>query len=345
MTLQDGPPLFIPPMFQSISAGGTYATINTAGYYFALVVAQAPSDITIRDVAWMTGTTTTGGDLDVRIETVDPATGIPTGTLWAANTEVAFALAATDDNVIKTATLTADAVISQGSAFAVVLRNAAATPNWQIRRSNVTAIAVGTVYGIRYAGSPVKNVDAPQIGVREPDGTWPWLGGGFLGATTYTQSININSTPDEVGNLFSLPWPVRVIGAWTKQGLAPADLVLYDDSDVVLGSSTVSPNISSGNDTSLAFFAPVELAAGTQYRLVSRPSTTTNVSIYRWPASEAAGLEQIIGQAGSWQRTQRTNAGAWSQTATELMQLGLIVDAFSDGAGGGGSSPFAYGWA
>ena len=118
--------LTIPPWPSSVSGlpniGGVAYTLD-AGSEKAAVIDSAVAAKSIRKVRFRTGTVTTGATLDIRIETLD-ASGDPSGTLWAANTNVSHVLNATDDNVwLVTGALTADATLAVGDKYAIVIVN------------------------------------------------------------------------------------------------------------------------------------------------------------------------------------------------------------------------------
>src|SRR5688572_2287311 len=71
-------------------------TLDASGEKIGWVL-QAAATGAIDAIWFRTGTVTTGDTVDVRIETVDPSTGLPTGTLWSANTNVSVVIANGDD--------------------------------------------------------------------------------------------------------------------------------------------------------------------------------------------------------------------------------------------------------
>lgn len=162
-----------------------------------------------------------------------------------------------------------------------------------------------------------------------------------------TRSINTGSTPDEIGLLFSLPAPVRVGGAWVgAAGAATADLdiVLYDsDGSSVLASFALDASLWPSPPTTavqVVRWAPVNLAASTSYRLVVKPTTANNVSLYTGTVSAAAITGALGG--GTWHRTERTDAGSWTETTTERPFMGLIVTALEEGTGGSAGGAWAF---
>jgi hypothetical protein len=149
-----------------------------------------------------------------------------------------------------------------------------------------------------------------------------------------------NSTPDEQGLYFSFPYPVTVAGAWMVADLdGAADLILYDAD----GSSTLR-SLSFDSDvrqttTNLVlkrkFTSPVTLTANTSYRLVLKPTTTTLIVLPNFDVNSAAVMGAFEG-GQDFHFTSRTDEGSWSQTTTRRPMMGLMIEAFDDGTGGGG---------
>ncbi len=99
-------------------------SINDAVGFFL----QAPKTGSIRRIHFRTGTVTTGAVIDVRLETL-LSTGLPSGSLLAANTRVNHNIDASADNAWhRTNVLDADAPVTLGQHFALVLKNPPSNP-------------------------------------------------------------------------------------------------------------------------------------------------------------------------------------------------------------------------
>ena len=146
------------------------------------------------------------------------------------------------------------------------------------------------------------------------------------------------STPDEQGIYFKFPFKCKIDGAWFGFEDAPVDIVLYDsDGSTVL--ETVNVDHESHQDPFTKgmgfrpFTAEHTLEADTFYRLVYKGITA--VSTYYFEIATAALMEALIGTLDCYQ-TERTDAGAWTETTTKLPIIGVRVSALDDGVGGGG---------
>jgi hypothetical protein len=322
-------------------------TIDASGEKVAWII-QAPKDGTIDQVEFRTGTTTTGDDVDVRIETVDAATGDPTGTLWNSPTNTTNAtvtIANGDDNVWKTATLTAGAVVTKGQLLAIVVVNGA-SGNIAIAASldNISH-QVKFPYVSHYTASWAKQTAARNlvVAVRYSGGTYGYVPAAWpISVLSAATTFASNSTPDERGIKFSLPWPVQVCGFWAFVDLDPADVTvkLYDsDGSTVLESLAIDKDqqVSAiSRPSHYLFDTVVNLSKDTDYRLTLLPGSTTSVSIGHLTVNAAANWQAFPG-GEDFHYTHRTDAGAWTDVTTERPLLGLLVSGFDDGAGGGGA--------
>jgi hypothetical protein len=188
------------------------------------------------------------------------------------------------------------------------------------------------------------------------DGTYEALSG--LGAPLLSSdgtTFNSSSTPDEIGLIFSLPVSMAIGGAWVaaypNADGGDFDTILYDsDGSSVLASYAHDSDFYGQLEPPQTHFlpvwwAPVSLSASTTYRLVVKPTTTTNILV-RSATFNSAALTGVMG-GGEWHLTERTDAGSWTETTTERPFMGLLVTSVDDGAGagsgGGGSFPFIGG--
>jgi hypothetical protein len=106
--------------------------------------------------------------------------------------------------------------------------------------------------------------------------------------------------------------------------------VLVDKDQVSMG--TAYPSQIYWTDTDL-----VTLNAGSYYRIAFAPTTTTNTgAIYAWQIDSAADRICFLGDAADVSATERTNAGAWTETDTRLWDMqALIIDMTAPTGGGG----------
>lgn len=315
---------------------GGLVTLSASGHKAALIF-RAPKTGSITDLMFGTRNVTTGATVDLRLETVSATDGFPTGTLQATNTNAAVVVDSADDNVVKTGTLTASATVTKGDVLALVIVNDSVSPGTMI-----IAAEARTTHNFPYSASITtaswgKSQANIIAGVKYSDGKCYPLHGVLLATATNAPSFNSGSTPDERGFKFQLPFSARVTGAWAQGiiGSGDADLVLYDSSDAVIASTSIDHDQTCGfsGDLALLYFAASPtLSANTDYRLVLKPTSATNVSITELALADATHRGAYDG-GDAFQFTSRTDAGAWTDSPLTWPMLGLIIDAVNSGGG------------
>jgi hypothetical protein len=159
-------------------------------------------------------------------------------------------------------------------------------------------------------------------------------------------SIDTGTTPDEVGNVFTLPFPAKLnsvlVNLQSTVAASDFDLILYDDSWSALATQSFDGDIyqSTANNrwAYLQLASEYSLAANTAYRLVIKPTTVNNVSfVYQTFAAATAGM---VG-GGNIYMTQRVDAGTVvnynnGTDGYRFLEMCLGLSAFDDATGGGG---------
>ena len=159
-------------------------------------------------------------------------------------------------------------------------------------------------------------------------------------------SYDVADTPDEVGNLFVLPADMLCSGCTFQLSNVGAnasmEMILYNAANDVLTSVVVDDEDKLrgyGNRVNL-YWTPVQLAAATSYRLVLKATHATAIVrpaglVFESTGAKANGLPE----GTNWQKTQRTDAGAWSETALAVMHMALWISeiTFANGGGAGGA--------
>lgn len=346
MALASLPGVFLyPPLPYGITGGtsvsGTIFVLD-ASDEIAAIVCQAKEDITIQNICFRTGTVTTGATLDLRIETVG-STGLNSGTLFGTNTNIAHVLADGDDNTwVTSANLTANASITKGQWFAIVVKNPNASPgNFQI--VNYNEPVAFHPYGINVLTT--KQTVLPTIACKTSGGAFVNLGPNYYPAVSAADTaFNSSSTPDERGNVLTLPFKCRAVGiAFYGFGAAGTtyDLTLYSSNGTsVLAAITVDSDVTQVASQGIQMFyfddSPVELSAGTKYFITLKPSGATNVTLASFTVGEAGVLAALAGGTSVFLAT-KTDGGSPDETGTTTRSLiSLIIDQLDDGAGSGG---------
>lgn len=295
----------------------------------AAYICSAPFTGNITAVAFRVGTSTTGDTVDVRVETID-ASGDPSGTLFGANTNGAQVVS-TSNNQWYLTTLTSPAAVTKGDRIAIVVVQGAGGGDFNVQRFQ-GANVIANVYSDHDTAGWTKGTSQMPIGALSYGGTYyntlgvhPWSGRGAV-------AFGSGSSPDERGMIFNTPFSLRVTGAVMHGDFDNAcDVVLYDtDGSTVLATAPVISAERQINGKAGQFIelpANYVLKPDADYRIVVKPTTAGTVILDDITVPSAAYLDAMdCGQ--QFRMTQRTNAGAWTDTATKRPMISLIADAF-----------------
>lgn len=332
MALVTIPHIPIPSVQNGIDLDQTYTTItvNAAGDKVGFVF-RAPKSGDIRKIHFRVGIVTSPGEtFDVRLETVDVATGLPTGTLFGANTNGSILV--NTSNAWLITTLTADATVAKNDLLAISL----VSPGTNAIQVNggIGNPTVGTQnfpYPVDGGTGTYVKTDAPAsvFAVEYSDGSFAYIDGTQPIADRPTLTFNSGSTPDEQGLFFTAPIGMRAIGFFARIDVDnDADVVLYDSASAVLASRTLDKDVRSSTGLGSwreLFASPITLVKDQVYRLALKPLSVGNVALHVFDYNSAGLLDQAMGTQ-AFHFTSRTDAGAWAQTATRLPLMGLIVD-------------------
>lgn len=268
---------------------------------------------------------------------------MPTGTLWAANTNATVASGSITSNTSIEVTLTAAAAVTKGDIIALVIAPTG-TPNYIIRQTvGLSNYWRQFPYRLSYTTAWIKfQTDGwGAFGIRYDTGAWPSMGAQTVLPATIASAISVNTTtsPDELGNLFQFSQGLRVAGFWLDVDLdGDADVVLYDsDGSTPLLTKSLDKDVRGttfGDPIVQEFDTTADLAANTSYRLAIKPTTITTCRMYVVTLG-AAAMVQNLANTATYQRTERTDAGAWTETATQMVSMGLLIDGIEDGGSGG----------
>lgn len=325
--------IVIPPHFITGSGPAMSSfSLDASGERFALIF-QAPKSGNLRKVWIRTGAVTAATDTDVRVETVG-ADGHPTDTLWGTNTNATIAAAALTASTIIEVTLTADAALSRGDLFAVVIAPTG-TPNYVVNPS-LSYASFRFPYGDSFVASWTFAPLLAAMTLEYSDGSHAVIPATLPTIDSFDSSAFSNATtPDEKALRFSLPMGVRLHGAWLW--IDPDgnfDLVLYDAAGNTVATKSwddilMFNTASGGTPLWVMFDADVDLDADTVYRLAVKPTSGSTVVLYG--ASVGSGLgahwDQTPGGA-AFHYSERTDSGSWTDTPEKRPFMGLLLSGF-----------------
>jgi len=178
----------------------------------------------------------------------------------------------------------------------------------------------------------------PNAVVVASDGTRGYIYGGVVASIGQTiQTWNNTSGTKEYGNILRFPFPVRaygIIGGGSFAG--DTDLVLYS---TPLGTPSAAATISvkavqlssssAINDFRASFASPMDLAANTDYAVISKPTSGSNISLaYKTYADANHQNSDWLG-TDCYAINRNTGAFAAQNSNKDRYAIGLLVGAFS----------------
>lgn len=309
---------------------------------------HAPRTGNVRKIRWRTGTVTTGATLDVRLETIDAATGFPSGTLFGTNTNASQVVASTDDNTTFLTQLTADAAVTQGDLLGVAIVNPSASPGNMVISAvrwdqPMTAGDFPQCALFTASWATVGNI-APVVALEYDDGSYAYVE--WCHPVTAINSVTFanSSTPDVRGLRFKVPFPCKASRFWVYADADGDFDVKLLDSDGVTALATVSvdKDVPGAATAAGQYFRPfpadITLVKDTFYRLVIEPTSATSLTVYDVDVPTAAVMDALEG-GQNWHYTSAkdpANEASWTQVLTKRPFMGVKFSAFDDGVGGGG---------
>ena len=140
-------------------------------------------------------------------------------------------------------------------------------------------------------------------------------------------------TPDEVGNVLTMPMAATCYGARVAideyDTDASCEIRLYDSLDNVLGFCIIDDldNLSYPGLADL-HWPPVSLINGGIYRLTILATHAGNRLYPGGLVFESAGSRLTVPEGSNWMKTERTNLGAWADNSDALMWSALLLSEF-----------------
>jgi hypothetical protein len=325
----------------SAPATAAGSLLDAAGEYDAAII-MARQAMVISHVAFRAHAVSGSPTADVRIETLD-ASGNPSGSLWAANTNI---VTATLTAAWATHALTASATIAMGDKFAVKIAYNSGTSvttrivsNWSSRSvlpaqstflGGVQARNALTTNGLSLALGSSSSAFYPVLGLNPVESI---AGGSFNNTNSAARGVR-----------FQVPFTCRCVGIryWANAATGDFDLALYNDAGTELSSSATSvdgdvPAAAATGCINAFFDNPVTLSPGTAYRAAIIPSTATNQIIQLHTLGSADLRSAMLGGL-NYTYAVRTS-GVWDDTNTTVVPfMDILIDQLDDGvsAGGGG---------
>ena len=311
---------------------------NAAAWTFNM-----PKDGTVTHLGfYMSGITGSAPNYNVALVAQD-SSGRPTTTAYGGGTNPTYT--PSGGAGWKWVAMTANATAAAGDFAAVHIYPTGSAPNGSNFMAVLATTYIATMStGLQFTTAWVPTAGVPPMAIKFNDGS---IYGLALSSNTNHVQIRQNTTPDEVGAKFTVPAQMTCYGARFYTAVASIgtaatfDVVLYDAADGVLATCAVGDkDYIDDNSAVNVFWDGVTLQANTVYRVSVKPGVGTNGDMYipRYTL-ESTAAKGFFPDGANWQWTSRTDAGAWTDTSTDIPFMGLWISdiTFVQGSGSGGA--------
>jgi hypothetical protein len=336
-------PLLFPPQPEKWASNNSFNSValqNGTAEQVAFVF-QAPKTGTIDKLGFRVGTMSTGtSTCDVRLETLNTTTGDPTGTLAGTNSNGNVNI--NSANTFYEVSLTAGVSVTRGDWLALVIAPSG-TYNFQVSTYNgggggfPIPMRLTTSWGVSSTGA--------LFVVGYSDGTYPDMMFNNPYSATSNEAFNSNSTPNNRGMRFTMPFNCKCEGiwAWTDQD-ANCYFTLYESDGFTIKKEmlhfTNTPKSGNAFLTSGLFDAKVDLIKDQSYFAVIRPATTSNVGLQR--ANYSNGDYRPFSWITGATSKDPTEVADWTIDNTLYYFCGLVISDIEFTGGGGGSNSISF---
>lgn len=187
-------------------------------------------------------------------------------------------------------------------------------------------------------GYTANNTYSPNSILEYADGTLvpfiPGIAGPGSNDWLSFKQLTDATTPDEAGAKFVAPYSGKIGGILFRQFVNAATIwTLYDSDDNVLVTQTrpyPTVNIWNSVDNKFWFDTPASVTQGETYRISLKPSGG-NAYLYYFDYS--AAIAAVVQGGSDFVWTQRTDAGAWTDTTTRKPNMGIFYTELDSGVG------------
>ena len=338
---------------QSYFIGMDAFSIAAANEGVALIF-QAPVTGTLDRIAFRVVGHTSAATLDIRLETVDLATGLPSGSLVGSASGTQLTSAGNTSYVV---TLGASGSVTRGTFYALVVKQPSSSAgsctiavvdtsgnnarSWGRSRFCYTGFHNGASWSKSYS----RYVAA--FACRYDDTNWYWVPGALPLSDAVETQFSSSSNPNQRGTKITLPFPATVTGFFFHGACSGQDYTvkLYTSDQTERASFSGDKDVFSGYSGTgygglfVGYFAATyAVAASTALYLMLTPSSTTNVMLNETSLVDTA-TTAIMGMmnGGTNVISATRNGGAFTDVSTgRPLCMGLILSGAADDAGGSG---------
>lgn len=193
-----------------------------------------------------------------------------------------------------------------------------------------------------FTGSYIARGGLPDCVITFSDGTLGWFEGSDVFSTVTARAFNSGSATKEYGQLYQLPFPVKVCGIYGYATIgADTDVVLYSDplgTPVAQKTASIDANtLETGSAAPFQefFSSPYSVLANTPIAAVLKPGASSITAFYKTLASAGHRVADPWGTSG-YGVSRASGAFSNANSSLDHYYIGLLISAFDDGASGGG---------
>lgn len=302
-------------------------------------------------IGWRTATTTFangGTTLKVGIAAVDTANGPPGRAVNVANV-ITFDVAAvftggagvTTDAWQTSVPTTGTKTIANGDLVAICMQMTARAGVDSVLSSSASAAVNRPTVTSFVGGSYVVTATTPNAIITFSDGATGHIGGSDIFSTLSSQTWNSGSAKAEYGQLYNLPFPMKVYGIYGWLDItADCDVILYSDPlGTPIAEKTVSIDANTITNTGNSrhfvamFSSPYTTTANQNIGAVFKPGGSNVSARYKTLASATHRVADPFGTTG-YAISRASGAFADTNSSLDHHYVGLLVGAFDAGGGG-----------
>ena len=300
----------------------------------------------------------TNCNMEVRIEQVDTANGEPNGVLISSTPQRESSASVTVSaagNYTVTFPVDDDGLpfeLSQGTLCAILFRptSGGTVSNIHFSTFSDDKAAWGMPYCIDYDGATSSQTAhyrdniAPVVGLYSSSGGYP-INHLWPVTSVALDQFGSTSTPDTLGNSFTISAPVRISGvrAWVDADSTGTIKLYGTNGSTVLASVAIHAGVPPSSNAHIVeyyFSSSVDLAVGTYYIAVEATGSTIGLSTMTFPSSPFSllGSSPLGGASMVFSSCTQppTSTASWTNTSSKQAFLTPIFSGYEIGGGAGG---------
>jgi hypothetical protein len=327
------------------------STLNGATDTYAVTVLIAEAG-TIDKVHFRVGSSTGTNTIRVSFQNLDSNLRPDgTDTHWRDYTQTG-----TEDNsIIETGLITTDGTdigtkktVAVGDHFAIVITMQSFTSgSFAINHFNdasdnyITNSAWFDESGSTFTISNRLSVN-PSVMLEYSDASFPYMDNVIPYETGTNHTLDDADSPDEYALKITVPFSCRARGIFIKGATqAGVTAVLYDAADSVQGGGAIALEVEGTGQNRVRYFhfaTAVEITKDVVYRIAWKPPASPTTSIIHTWSIPDANMRKVLPNGLNMERSTRVDSGTWTDSTTNLLVAGYLIDQLDDGAAGGGGS-------